>query len=354
MSTIVVRASDTALAMEEVKRRLGEEAYILSTKQKNGQVEIRATTEAPKPKPRPAPQFAAPQAKGRSFGEVFAEKTAATRPPLPDGLRMARRDVIDDVTQPSHPTMRPDVDAPNGGYPGLAPAFVADLWSELGQAPGDETGFFGNLCAAILPGKSVTTASRIILVGPSGAGKTSVAARLAALIMTERAGVYPLLVAPRAGRLLSPDFLAGASRLMGLTVDRPLLSDLAKGRAIPAPGLHAPQIMDLPDLPVAAVEALVEEHDDTQVILCLPSGLHPGMITRHASRWAALSPMVCLTKTDEWAPTPEELAAISASGLQMGLMGIGASLLDTLIRPTRADLRSIAEGWLTPVSRGRA
>ena len=50
MSTIVVRASDTALAMDEVERRLGPDAFILSTKTNKGQVEIRATTDSPRTK----------------------------------------------------------------------------------------------------------------------------------------------------------------------------------------------------------------------------------------------------------------------------------------------------------------
>lgn len=46
MTTIIIRATDAATALDEVKRRLGPDALIVSTRQHNGQVEIKATTAA--------------------------------------------------------------------------------------------------------------------------------------------------------------------------------------------------------------------------------------------------------------------------------------------------------------------
>jgi len=45
MAEITVRAIDSALAMEEVQKRLGDNALIISTKRINGQIEITATDE---------------------------------------------------------------------------------------------------------------------------------------------------------------------------------------------------------------------------------------------------------------------------------------------------------------------
>ena len=45
MAEITVRAIDSALAMEEVQKRLGDDALIISTKRIDGQIEITATEE---------------------------------------------------------------------------------------------------------------------------------------------------------------------------------------------------------------------------------------------------------------------------------------------------------------------
>ena len=45
MAEITVRAIDSALAMEEVQKRLGDDALIISTKRIDGQIEITATDE---------------------------------------------------------------------------------------------------------------------------------------------------------------------------------------------------------------------------------------------------------------------------------------------------------------------
>ena len=45
MAEITVRAVDSALAMEEIQKRLGDDALIISTTKKDGQIEIVATDE---------------------------------------------------------------------------------------------------------------------------------------------------------------------------------------------------------------------------------------------------------------------------------------------------------------------
>lgn len=51
MAEITVRAIDSALAMEEIQKRLGDEALIISTKRVDGQIEITATDDELKPAP---------------------------------------------------------------------------------------------------------------------------------------------------------------------------------------------------------------------------------------------------------------------------------------------------------------
>ncbi|WP_333869059.1 hypothetical protein [Cypionkella sp.] len=68
MPTITVTAPDSALAMDEIMRRLGDGAFILSTKSHNGQIEIRATND-----PLPVKNDKPEKADKQSFGELFAK-----------------------------------------------------------------------------------------------------------------------------------------------------------------------------------------------------------------------------------------------------------------------------------------
>lgn len=364
MSTIVVRASDTALAMDEVERRLGPDAFILSTKTKKGQVEIRATTDAPRnarptpprrdiPKPKVVDVVEERPTPAKTFGEVLAERSNAFVPR--DFAKPAAPVEQVKPVDGGQPVLVPDTKDRIGGWPGLSSEFVAALWSEL-SLPKDRVvpGFFTQLCDAVLPDGAVLpagTAERVIVIGAQGSGKTLTVARLAAMLMTDDPTKRPRLIAPRLERQLAPDTLMGAARLMGLSPERPILKDLYLGQEFTELDPSRPQIIDLSavtDLGSVDFEQMVIP-GRTQVVMCLQSGLHPAMIARRLAQVAQFNPAVCLTRCDEWTPTPEELSAIASSGCKLGLLARGAGLLDTLSHPTKDDIRTFAHEWLTPV-----
>lgn len=68
MPTITVTAPDSSLAMDEIMRRLGDGAFILSTRSQDGQVVIRATND-----PLPARSEKAEKPEKASFGELFSK-----------------------------------------------------------------------------------------------------------------------------------------------------------------------------------------------------------------------------------------------------------------------------------------
>ena len=299
MSTIVVRAPDSAQAMEEVLRRLGADAFILSTTQVNGQVEIRATSEA-------APR--------RPVVTAFAD------------------------------ALRAKVEAP-----GPAARLHLHLPSEGGM---DLGALEERLREEFLPDPSVTDAvsnpaPRLILVGPAGAGKSMLAARLAAAIMRLGRGRRPRLIQPLQGAHLAEDRLRGWARLMGLQVERPQLDDLIRSPDWLPDDEEFPQIVDLSDLPAITPDQVAElaAPQGSQVMLVLPVGLNARRIAAVVRPWAWLGPQLCLTRLDEADPTPEELAAMVDLGLPLALMAGGTGLLDALHRPTITDLRHWAEGW---------
>lgn len=299
MSTIVVRAPDSAQAMEEVLRRLGADAFILSTTQSNGQVEIRATSEA------------------------------APRRPVVSAFADALRAKVD------------------------APALPARLHMQMSAAGGlDLTALEERLREDFLPDASmphpvVNPATRLILVGPAGGGKSMLAARLAAAIMRAGRGRRPRLIQPLQGAQLAEDRLRGWARLMGLLVERPQLDDLTRSPDWLPDDEEFPQIVDMSDLPDVTPDQVAElaAPQGSQVMLVLPLGLSARRIAALVRPWVWLGPHLCLTRLDEADPAPEELAALVDLGLPLGLIAGGAGLLDALHRPTIADLRHWAEGW---------
>lgn len=182
MSTMTFRARDNATALELVERRFGGDALILSTVYVDGRVEITATDEAPPPANSDAGAPARPR---RRIDVTLDEDVVLDAPevaaPAAAIEAVAERD--DDAHLPSflrRTAPRPFAavldDALQGGAaaPAPAPAAVPDPAPDA-DAPAAARPTAAEQRAALL------SASRIVLVGPCGAGKTQVALQLALL-----------------------------------------------------------------------------------------------------------------------------------------------------------------------------
>lgn len=286
MTAITVRAADSRKAMDELQRRLGPDALILSTRHIGGMVEITALP--PNDDPAAEPQ----QPVSFEPTSFAAALQASTR------RAAAASDPVDHLSRHL-----------------LLPEGLAEDWP-----------------------------TRILIAGPPGAGKSMLAARLAARLMLAQPGVRPQIIAPVPATLLVEDRLRGWCRLMGLTLDRPTL---ATAMALPDPTPATPQIIDLSDCPAdaATLAARLIETDGAELILCLPVGLHPARISRLCHDWQAFVPTITLTGLDQWWPERDELDAIAGTGLKLTRIAAGAGLINALSRPGNADLRTWAAGW---------
>lgn len=305
MTTVTIRGADSQKAMDEVLRILGPDALILSTRHVAGMVEVQATTDDTLPS-----------------GTAKADAAKATSGPGPD-VTPAPVTRFDDVFR-AETQRQPAADPLTAlGRKLLMPDALAEDWP-----------------------------ARIVIVGPPGAGKSMLAARLCARLKLADPACRPLLFAPVPGAMLVEDRLRGWARLMGQPLDRPLL---AAAHALPPPHPDQPQIIDLSDVATAAPDlaARLLDDDSAELILCLPAGLHPAHVARHCRDWQAFQPSLALTRLDLWWPERDELMAIADHGLKLTRTAAGTGLIDALSRPRQSDLRTWAEGW-SPAYAGAA
>lgn len=284
MTTITIRAADSAEALQEVLRRLGPDAMILSTRQNRGLVEVQATTAQPKP-----------------------DLTRSTTDPRP----------------PSPPPRNPPADLPADPPATVTFSFRAHLDQATRQ-----TAAAADADTALLP---PALSGRVILTGPPGAGCSLLAARLAAAALRATDSAAPVLIAPRRDPLAAAGNLAGWARLMGLTPHRPVWA-MDSPPNLPLPDADRLEILDLSALPMPAPEQVKTwaSLPDTQIWLVLPSGLHPDLHARLCPPLQGMARLIVLTRTDLCPPTPDDLSLATRFGIPVGLLAQGTGLLNAL------------------------
>lgn len=297
MARIIVRAADTALAMDEVLDRLGAGAFILSTRAEPGGVVIEAATE---------PLAAAPLETPVDFAAELAARLADQAAEAPLGAT------------PVDTAWRAAVAAE------LAGAAPAGPLEQLGRVFSPETDWPTGLW---------------VLTGPVTEDLVLTAVRIAAAFRQSDPECRPVLMSltRRAGLPAAP--LQAWAQLLGL--DHRLLP--AGTRALPETEGAAPCILVAPS--DAATPDLFASAGQG-VLLVLPAGLHPRRLARHLVPWRGTGVGVCLTGiAPDDVPQPDDLRPIAAAGLKLRLVGQGGTILESLSVPEPAQLADWAHRW---------
>jgi flagellar biosynthesis GTPase FlhF len=221
------------------------------------------------------------------------------------------------------------VAAPAGGVPQPTPP--------MPETPPASAGFSAHLLRRLAGGQTGLQVlpphlpGRVVLAGPPGSGRSTLAARLAAEALRTPGAARPSLIAPRPDVLAAPGRLAGYARLMGLVPHRPVWPVEGAARFAP-PAADETQIIDLSDMPPldpARLAGLCARSDST-LWLVLPTGLHPDLLDRLCGQFAGMAGHVVLTRTDLCSPTTQDLETPRRHGLPVFLLAGGTGLLDAL------------------------
>lgn len=244
----------------------------------------------------------------------------------PDALILTTRQIegrVEVTAATAEPAMPSEVPPP----PPVPSGFSAHLLRQLAAVPAVQ----GVLPPHLPP--------RVVLAGPPGAGRSLLAARLAAASLHSEGAARPHLIAPRAELLGGPGPLALHARIMGIVADHPLWRG-AQACTLPPPHPDECQIVDLSGLPADSVEiwAPLLTLPGAALWLVLPTGLHPALHDRYVDALFGHVACVVLTRTDLFPPTPEDIALPARFGLAVALHAHGTGLIDALKPVTRPPL----------------
>ena len=319
MSTMTFRARDNATALELVERRFGGDALILSTVYVDGRVEITATDEVP-----PAAANSDKRAMGVSrrridvtLDEDVTLEPQAAPAPAPE-------------VRPEHPN--------DATLPGFMRRAEQRPFAEALEEAKQATPVSSKLAT---PTSSVSAsqrrvdilgARRIVLVGPSGAGKTQVALQLALLLRDRAPQNRTGFVFFGTGSRADGAVLAQKSHLLGMT------TVFKKPADLDAPAVGETEIVLLSGrLQDAVLQARgLQGAPGTQTLLVMPDGLRPQRIARLGDQWREITSSVTFGHVPEADVAEAETALADQTGLELLWLSDPDALVDGL-RPVGPD-----------------
>ena len=389
MATITVQANDTSTAMEEIALKLGEDAMILSTTKKNGKVIMQASNDAPAAPKQAQPastsaisdfdrlfadklgqelakptidlsaagaeQRRAPASAGHtSSGSTSSGRASASPSAQPDaiqthlvsalGLLAEKMEHIEDrlaaMTLTPYEGLNPEL---GDSTPmqlrrsGFSDTIITNLhasFAGLGYEAGVSS-FLSHLGQqlAITQSDSLMQKRIYFIVGPSGSGRTTLAAKLAANLKDEHSGRVVALAHLASSSAETDNKLKSYARLLNLPFCH-LTHDVP-----------ANQFDKMTDFDIMVVDVTLSidqsnhylgqltEHlgaSEVQTIMSLQGGSSASLIRQSLTAYKQVNPLIALTKLDECETTPAEFSALAEQDASIALLSGTKSVVGAL------------------------
>ena len=357
MPTITVQAADSATAMDEIWAKLGPDAMIISTSKRNGRIVMEATTESTKPAMAPSVEAGFSDIfKGHMLAKPAVTAKAGNAPndgkmPIPAAAGADIAALRHDIAQMQNMLsglVLTDLD-------GVNPSLSASTRLELQRAGFSAASLnllkaryaglaYGDGCDAFLGGmaeklahpqaEALLSKRLIFVVGSSGTGRTTMVAKLTAMLR-EAHPKKEIIAASLYGQNASNNqSLQGFGRLLNVPV-------CALSLATPVTDFNKMtdydiMVIDVTAMPDEASQKIAEikAHvgaKEIGIIATIPGSTSRAMIELTMQRFAALAPMIALTKLDECETTASEFSAYVERGARISILSgtksvIGASI----------------------------
>ncbi len=331
MSTMTFRARDSVTALEQVQRRLGPDALILSNDLVDGQVVIVASNDSPESIPHPAPRLRAVPTSQRvdvvvddPIDPIVPPAPVLTAPAarLPSFLNAQAPKPFDRILSEAK-VAAPAPETPEGQFPDLQtpepepeveveveadPAAEAEAVQEAETVP--ETPAPSLPDPLILRDRLLST-PRIVLVGQVGAGKSQIALQLALMRLTRTPGVTVEFCFCGTGSHGDGAVLAQKSHLLGMTT----LFDTPDTLAAPKPGTIQIVVISGRGSDGATLAESALSLPEARAALVVPGGLRPERIAALQHRWAERTISAILSGCEDMPDATTDVAALRSVGL---------------------------------------
>ena len=363
-NTSTFKAKDTSTAMEKVIADLGEDCVILSTKKKNGMIEITASN-SPKYKSAVKKRY-----NKEKFSNIYKLKSGKLKingdnlkkvEPLNSNSNNFNTGILKKIIKAETTSLLEKIDKKLENiyltdYKNLSKNVIFSNFLKLKQIGFSSTildkyyenldnedsfevskfKFYRKLSEAIAaPYPERIFSSKLIMVtGPSGSGKTTIAAKVASSIV-DKCGKNNIVLAElcRNSNTATED-LKSFARLLNIPITNRLQNgDLSDTMIL---NDNARIVVDLAgniDTGNKVIEDLENRHGDKNIcsILCLQSGSSPEMINATLNKVKAQRPIIALTKSDECNISAATLSHLAIKKGKVGLVSGTKSIVDSLL-----------------------
>ncbi len=380
MTTYKFLASDSASAMEEVVKKLGPDALIISTSKKGNKVEIEATNNF-------SSREKQKDTKG-NFSDVLHSKIDSLREKQRNRIynrdtsdleiKNARTSSINQSQSSEMVKVREQINHLQNMLSGMVitdekglnektgndlslklrqleftPAIVSSLKPayhglKLDRGHSAFLKAFSNKIACE-ESEDIFKSEVIFIAGPSGAGKTTLSAKIAARIMEEKRRGKPTLVSAESELVNGQDDLAYYSKLLNLQKLNYKLDEKCRSFADVCTGQKIVDISLIAEEGRYLIENVRNQLGATRVatILCLPSGSSKELINYQINKYEDFNPIAAVTKVDECQIFPRELCVLADKNVKIGFLTGSKTILGSLALSEPDVLFSHLESYIT-------